>query len=67
MLLGKKPKDFDLTTDANQKKWLRFKQGKFKHSTTNVNVNLDLGSIIINGHEVTTLDKMLVKVGDQIK
>ena len=30
------------------------KQGKFKHSTTNVNKNLDLGSIIINGHEVTT-------------
>ena len=54
-LLGKKPKDFDLTTDATPEEMIKIaKQGKFKHSTTNVNANLDLGSIIINGHEVTT-------------
>ena len=54
-LLGKKPKDFDLTTDATPEEMIKIaKQGNFKHSTTNVNANLDLGSIIINGHEVTT-------------
>jgi len=54
-LIGKKPKDFDLTTDATPEEMIKIaKQGKFKHSTTNVNANLDLGSIIINGHEVTT-------------
>ena len=30
------------------------KKGNFKHSTNNINTNLDLGSIAINGHEVTT-------------
>tara|TARA_Y100001972_G_scaffold10327_1_gene11267 strand:- start:1876 stop:7416 length:5541 start_codon:yes stop_codon:yes gene_type:complete len=54
-ILGKTPKDFDLTTDATPAEMIKIaKQGKFKHSTTNVNANLDLGSIIINGHEVTT-------------
>ena len=53
-LLGKKPKDFDLTTDATPEEMIKIaKQGNFKHSTNNINTNLDLGSIV-NGHEVTT-------------
>jgi tRNA nucleotidyltransferase/poly(A) polymerase len=54
-LLGKKPKDFDLTTDATPEEMIKIaKQGNFKHSTNNINTNLELGSIAINGHEVTT-------------
>ena len=54
-LLGKKPKDFDLTTDATPEEMIKIaKQGNFKHSTNNINTNLDLGSIAINDHEVTT-------------
>ena len=45
-LLGKKPKDFDLTTDATPEEMIKIaKQGNFKHSTNNINTNLDLGSI----------------------
>ena len=54
-LMGNSPKDFDLTTDATPEEMIKIaKEGKFKHSTNNVNSNLGLGSIIINGHEVTT-------------
>jgi tRNA nucleotidyltransferase/poly(A) polymerase len=54
-LLGKKPKDFDLTTDATPEEMIKIaKEGNFKHSTNNINTNLDLGSIAINDHEVTT-------------
>jgi tRNA nucleotidyltransferase/poly(A) polymerase/Zn finger protein HypA/HybF involved in hydrogenase expression len=54
-LMGNSPKDFDLTTDATPEEMIKIaKQGNFKHSTNNVNSNLGLGSIIINGHEVTT-------------
>ena len=54
-LMGNSPKDFDLTTDATPEEMIKIaKEGNFKHSTNNVNSNLGLGSIIINGHEVTT-------------
>jgi tRNA nucleotidyltransferase/poly(A) polymerase len=54
-LMGNSPKDFDLTTDATPEEMIKIaKEGNFKHSTTNVNANLGLGSIIINDHEVTT-------------
>ena len=33
---------------------IRLQKSNFKHSTNNINTNLDLGSIAINGHEVTT-------------
>ena len=46
-ILGKKPKDFDLTTDATPEEMIKIaKKGNFKHSTNNINTNLDLGSII---------------------
>ena len=43
-LLGKKPKDFDLTTDTTPEEMIKIKKGNFKHSTNNINTNLDLGS-----------------------
>ena len=54
-LMGNSPKDFDLTTDATPEEMIKIaKEGNFKHSTNNINTNLDLGSIAINDHEVTT-------------
>ena len=57
-ILGKSPKDFDLTTDAKPDEVLDIaKQGGFK----SVEVGKQFGVVIIGGHEIATLRKDIGK------
>ena len=58
-ILGKSPKDFDLTTDASPDEVISIaKQGKFKHTDL---VGKAQGVIIVNGHEIATFRKDIGK------
>ena len=58
-ILGKSPKDFDLTTDASPDEVIAIaKQGKFKHTDL---VGKAQGVIIVNGHEIATFRKDIGK------
>ena len=57
-ILGKSPKDFDLTTDAKPDEVLNIaKQGGFK----SVEVGKQFGVVIIGGHEIATFRKDIGK------
>ena len=57
-ILGKSPKDFDLTTDAKPDEVLDIaKQGGFK----TVEVGKSFGVVIVNGHEIATFRKDIGK------
>ena len=57
-ILGKKPKDFDLATDAKPDEVEKIaKQGKFK----TVDVGKSFGVVIVNGHEIATFRKDIGK------
>ena len=57
-ILGKSPKDFDLTTDAKPDEVLDIaKQGGFK----SVEVGKQFGVVIIGGHEIATFRKDIGK------
>ena len=58
-ILGKSPKDFDLTTDASPDEVMDIaKQGKFKHTDE---VGKAQGVVIVNGHEIATFRKDIGK------
>ena len=58
-ILGKSPKDFDLTTDASPDEVISIaKQGKFKHTDE---VGKAMGVVIVNGHEIATFRKDIGK------
>ena len=58
-ILGKSPKDFDLTTDATSDEVIAIaKQGKFKHTDE---VGKTMGVVIVNGHEIATFRKDIGK------
>ena len=58
-ILGKSPKDFDLTTDASPDEVISIaKQGKFKHTDL---VGKAQGVVIVNGHEIATFRKDIGK------
>ena len=58
-ILGKSPKDFDLTTDASPDEVINIaKQGKFKHTDE---VGKAHGVVIVNGHEIATFRKDIGK------
>ena len=57
-ILGKSPKDFDLTTDAKPDEVLDIaKQGKFK----SVEVGKQFGVVVVGGHEIATFRKDIGK------
>ena len=57
-ILGKSPKDFDLTTDAKPDDVLKIaKQGKFK----SVEVGKQFGVVVVGGHEIATFRKDIGK------
>ncbi len=57
-ILGKSPKDFDLTTDAKPDEVLKIaKQGGFK----TVEVGKQFGVVIVGGHEIATFRKDIGK------
>ena len=57
-ILGKSPKDFDLTTDAKPEEVEKIaKQGGFK----TVDVGKSFGVVIVNGHEIATFRKDIGK------
>jgi len=57
-ILGKSPKDFDLTTDAKPDEVLNIaKQGKFK----SVEVGKQFGVVMVGGHEIATFRKDIGK------
>jgi tRNA nucleotidyltransferase/poly(A) polymerase len=57
-ILGKSPKDFDLTTDAKPDEVLAIaKQGKFK----SVEVGKQFGVVVVGGHEIATFRKDIGK------
>ena len=57
-ILGKKPKDFDLTTDAKPDEVLNIaKQGGFK----TVEVGKSFGVVVVGGHEIATFRKDIGK------
>ena len=57
-ILGKSPKDFDLTTDAKPDEVLKIaKQGKFK----TVEVGKQFGVVIVGGYEIATFRKDIGK------
>ena len=57
-ILGKSPKDFDLTTDAKPDEVLTIaKQGKFK----SVEVGKQFGVVVVGGHEIATFRKDIGK------
>ena len=57
-ILGKSPKDFDLTTDAKPDEVEAIaKQGKFK----TVDVGKSFGVVVVNGHEIATFRKDIGK------
>ena len=57
-VLGKRPKDFDLATDAKPDEVLKIaKQGGFK----TVEVGKSFGVVVVNGHEIATFRKDIGK------
>ena len=57
-ILGKSPKDFDLTTDAKPEEVEKIaKQGGFK----TVDVGKSFGVVVVNGHEIATFRKDIGK------
>ena len=57
-ILGKSPKDFDLTTDAKPDEVLAIaKKGKFK----SVEVGKQFGVVVVGGHEIATFRKDIGK------
>jgi len=57
-ILGKSPKDFDLTTDAKPDEVLAIaKQGKFK----SVEIGKQFGVVVVGGHEIATFRKDIGK------
>ena len=57
-ILGKSPKDFDITTDAKPDEVLKIaKQGKFK----SVEVGKQFGVVVVGGHEIATFRKDIGK------
>jgi len=58
-ILGKSPKDFDLTTDASPDEVMKIaKQGNFKNTDE---VGKSFGVVIVNGHEIATFRRDIGK------